>query len=233
MIEMRLTIVGANGPTGRLLTEQALAGDHDVVALTRRPKEFPLAHPKLVVAGGDVLDPDAVDAVVDGSAVVLSALGAPFTKESVEVYSRGGQNILDAMKRFGASRLVVVTSGAVTGRPEPTGGFLFNRILQPYVMRVLGKTVYDDMRRLEELVADSDTDWTVVRPSGLYELPEVTKFSITEEHGPGRLTSRRDLAAAMLLQVTDRRFVRKVAHVITTVDNPSLLSMMWREARKK
>jgi hypothetical protein len=72
-----------------------------------------------------------------------------------------------------------------------------------------------------------------VRPSGLYELPEVTKFSITEEHGPGRLTSRRDLAAAMLLQVTDRRFVRKVAHVITTVDNPSLLSMMWREARKK
>jgi hypothetical protein len=37
----------------------------------------------------------------------------------------------------------------------------------------------------------------------------------------------------MLLQVTDRRFVRKVAHVITTVDNPSLLSMMWREARKK
>jgi putative NADH-flavin reductase len=230
---MRIAILGANGPTGRLLTEQALAAGHDVVALTRRPDEFPIVHRKLVVAGGDVLDPDAVDPVVDGSEVVLSALGTPFTKEQVEVYSGGGRNTLDAMKRFGTSRFVVVTSGAVTGEPEPTGGFLFNRVLQPYVTNVLGKTVYDDMRRLEELMVNSDTDWTVLRPSGLFELPEVTDFSITEEHGPGRLTSRRDLAAALLLQVTDDRFVRKVAHVITTVDNPSLLSMMWREARKK
>jgi nucleoside-diphosphate-sugar epimerase len=190
-------------------------------------------HQKLVVAGGDVVEPDAVDPVVDGSDAVLSALGTPFTKEQVEVYSRGGRNVLDAMKRFGTPRFVVVTSGAVTGEPEPTGGFIFNRILQPYVTNVLGKTVYDDMRRLEELIKDSDTDWTVLRPSGLFELPEVTDFSITEEHGPGRLTSRRDLAAALLLQLTDQRFVRKVAHVITTVDNPSLLSMMWREARKK
>jgi putative NADH-flavin reductase len=230
---MRVAILGANGPTGRLLTEQALAAGHDVVALTRRPDEYPIVHQKLVVAGGDVLEPDAVDPVVDGSDAVLSALGTPFTKEQVEVYSRGGRNVLDAMKRFGTPRFVVVTSGAVTGEPEPTGGFVFNRILQPYVTNVLGKTVYDDMRRLEELIKDSDTDWTVLRPSGLFELPEVTDFSITEEHGPGRLTSRRDLAAALLLQLTDQRFVRKVAHVITTVDNPSLLSMMWREARKK
>jgi putative NADH-flavin reductase len=230
---MRIAILGANGPTGRLLTGQALAAGHDVVALTRRPDEFPIVHQKLVVAGGDVLDPDAVDPVVDGSEVVLSALGTPFTKEQVEVYSGGGRNTLDAMKRFGTSRFVVVTSGAVTGEPEPTGGFLFNRVLQPYVTNVLGKTVYDDMRRLEELMVNSDTDWTVLRPSGLFDLPEVTEYSITEEHGPGRLTSRRDLAAALLLQATDQRFVRKVAHVITTVDNPSLLSMMWREARKK
>jgi putative NADH-flavin reductase len=230
---MRIAILGANGPTGRLLTGQALAAGHDVVALTRRPDEFPIVHQKLVVAGGDVLDPDAVDPVVDGSEVVLSALGTPFAKEQVEVYSGGGRNTLDAMKRFGTSRFVVVTSGAVTGEPEPTGGFLFNRVLQPYVTNVLGKTVYDDMRRLEELMVNSDTDWTVLRPSGLFDLPEVTEYSITEEHGPGRLTSRRDLGAALLLQATDQRFVRKVAHVITTVDNPSLLSMMWREARKK
>ena len=121
------------------------------------------------------------------------------------------------MKRYGARRLVVVSSGAVTGEDEPTGGFLFNRVLQPYVTRVIGKTVYDDMRRMEALVTSSDTDWTILRPSGLYELPNVTEFSLTEEHGPGRFTSRADLAAAMLLQLSDARFVRKVA----------------REARKK
>jgi nucleoside-diphosphate-sugar epimerase len=230
---MRIVILGANGPTGRLLTGQALTAGHRVVALTRRPAEFPLRDPSLDVVGGDVLDGGVVDSVVEGSDAVLSTLGAPFSKEPVEVYSRGIENTLDAMKRYGVPRLVVVSSSAVTGEDEPTGGFLFNRVLQPYVTRVIGKTVYDDMRRMEAVVTSSDTDWTILRPSGLYDLPEVTEFSLTEGHGPGRFTSRADLAAAMLLQLSDARFVRKVAHVITTEDNPSLLSMIWREARKK
>jgi nucleoside-diphosphate-sugar epimerase len=230
---MRIVILGANGPTGRLLTGQALTAGHRVVALTRRPAEFPLRNPSLDVVGGDVLDGGAVDSIVEGSDAVLSTLGAPFSKEPVEVYSRGIENTLDAMKRYGVPRLVVVSSGAVTGEDEPTGGFLFNRVLQPYVTRVIGKTVYDDMRRMEAMVTSSDTDWTILRPSGLYDVPNVTEFSLTEGRGPGQFTSRTDLAAAMLLQLSDARFVRKVAHVITTQDNPSLLSMMWREARKK
>ena len=69
-------------------------------------------------------------------------------------------------------------------------------------------------------------------PSGLYELPGVTDYSLTEEHGPGRFTARIDLADAILRQVTDDRFVRRTGHVITTRDNPGLLSMLLREARK-
>ena len=122
---------------------------------------------------------------------------------------------------------------AVTGEDEPTGGFVFNRVLQPYVTKVLGRTVYDDMRRMESVVTSSDVDWTILRPSGLFELPNVTEYSLTEGHGPGRLTSRADLAAAMLRQLHDPRLIRKIGHVITTEDNPSLISMMWREARRK
>ena len=230
---MRIVILGANGPTGRLLTDQTLAAGHEVVAVTRRPAEFPIRDSMLDVARADVLDPDALDTVIEGSDAVLSTLGAPFGKEPVEVYCRGVQHALDAMKKHGVHRLVVVSSGAVTGEDEPTGGFLFNRVLQPYVTRVLGRTVYDDMRRMEAIVTGSDTEWTILRPSGLFELPGVTDFSITEEHGPGRFTSRTDLAAAMVLQLSGTRFVGKVAHVITTEGTPSLLSMMWREDRKR
>ncbi|HET9969496.1 MAG TPA: hypothetical protein VFQ68_14770 [Streptosporangiaceae bacterium] len=79
----------------------------------------------------------------------------------------------------------------------------------------------------------SDADWTILRPSGLYELPEVTDYSLTTEHGPGRFTARIDLADAMLRQVTDDRFSRRTGHVITTRHNPRLLSMMLREAFRK
>ena len=230
---MRVIVFGANGPTGRLLVSQTLAAGHEVVAVTRRPSEFPVHDVGLEVVGGDVLDQACVDTVVEGSEAVLSVLGVPFGKEPVEVYSRGVGNILDAMKRYAVRRLVVVSSGAVTGEDEPTGGFVFNRVLQPYVTKVLGRTVYDDMRRMESVVTSSDVDWTILRPSGLFELPSVTDYSLTEGHGPGRLTSRADLAAAMLGQLHDPRFIRKIGHVITTEDNPSLISMMWREARRK
>lgn len=230
---MRIAIFGANGPTGRLLTSQSVAAGHETIAVTRQPAAFPMHSPLLRVAGGDVLDPDAVDSVVADSDAVLSALGVPFTKDAVEVYSRGAEHMLGAMKRHDVRRLVVVSSGAVTGEDEPTGGFLFNRVLQPYVTKRIGRTVYDDMRRMEQLVSGSDVEWTILRPSGLYELPEVTDYSLTEGRGPGRFTARVDLAHAMLQQVQTDRFVRKVGHVITTQANPSMLSLMVREALKK
>jgi uncharacterized protein YbjT (DUF2867 family) len=111
---------------------------------------------------------------------------------------------------------------AVTRQPGTFG-------VQSPRLRVAGADVLD-ADAVDSLVEGSDADWTILRPSGLYELPEVTDYSLTEEHGPGRFTARIDLAAAILRQVTDDRFVRRTGHVITTRDNPGLLSMMLREA---
>jgi putative NADH-flavin reductase len=230
---MRLTIFGANGPTGRLLTQQSLAAGHETLAVTRNPDTFPLHDPRLQVVGADVFDQEAVDSAVEGGDVLLSALGVPFSKEPVQIYSRGMERILDAMRRHDVQRVVAVTSAALSEETEPTAGFLFNRVLQPYVVNKIGKTVYDDMRRMEELLSRADVDWTILRPSGLYSLPQVTDYSLTEERGPGRFTARIDLAHAILAQAEDRRLVRKIGHVITTENNPSLLSMMLSEARKK
>nr|WP_261570319.1 NAD(P)H-binding protein [Frankia gtarii] len=47
---------GANGPTGRLVVQQALEAGHEIVAVTRRPAEFPLAGERLTVIGADVAD---------------------------------------------------------------------------------------------------------------------------------------------------------------------------------
>ena len=67
---MKLAVFGANGPTGRLLTRLALDEDHDVVAFTRHPDAFPIEHPRLEVAAGDVHDAGAVAAAIDGTDAV-------------------------------------------------------------------------------------------------------------------------------------------------------------------
>jgi len=162
---MKLAVFGANGPTGRLLTRLALDDDHHVVAFTRHPDAFPIEHRHLQVVRGDVHNADVAAAAIDGTDAVASTLGVPFAKAAITVYSEGAANIMAGMRAAGIKRLVCVTSSAVGPHPEPLGGFIFERIIQPYVVNKLGKTVYDDMRRMEAMVSASDLAWTIVRPT--------------------------------------------------------------------
>jgi nucleoside-diphosphate-sugar epimerase len=154
----------------------------------------------------------------------------PFGRQPVTVYSVGARNILAAMERHSVRRLVVVSSSATDPKPYADAGFLFNRVLQPFVVNVLGKTVYDDMRRMEELVRGSNIDWTIVRPSGLFDTEFVSDYELAEDQIGGRFTARSDLAAAMLAQVDDQRYVRKILAVATSKNVPSMAHVVLREA---
>jgi uncharacterized protein YbjT (DUF2867 family) len=227
---VRIVVFGANGSTGRLLVSQALAAGHEVIAVTRRPDAFPQEHPNLTVAGADVLGESTVDAVVSGTNAVLSTLGVPYGRQPVTLYSVGTRNILTAMAHHGVRRLVVVSSSATDPKPYPDAGFFFNRLLQPFVVNVLGKTVYEDMRRMEQLVRESDVNWTIVRPSGLFDTEFVSDYALAQDHIGGRFTARSDLAAVMLAQVHEERYVRKILAVATTENLPSMRQLVLREA---
>jgi putative NADH-flavin reductase len=229
---MKIVIFGANGATGRLLTRQALAAGHRVVAVTRRPDGFPVTHERLGVAEADVHDAQAVARAVEGADVVLSSLGVPFTRKPVSVYSDGVRNIAAAMSRHGVKRLVVVSSSATEPHHHADGGFLMNRVLQPLITATIGKTTYRDMRRMEELVRGSDLEWTIMRPSGLFDAPGVTRYQLHEDQAPGIFTSRADLAASMLEQATQTRFAGKAVAVTTPEGAPTLFQMLRREAFK-
>ena len=228
---MRIVIFGASGQTGRLLTGQALAAGHDVTAVTRRPAGFPITHDRLAVVEADVRDAPAVGRVIAGADAVLSALGVPFTRKQITVYGEGTGTIIAAMSRHAVNRLIVVSSSATEPHHHTDGGFLLNRVLQPLVTATIGKTTYADMRRMEDLVRNSDLEWTIVRPSGLFD--GVMAYELHEDQAPGIFTSRAGLAAAMLAQVTDTRFVRKIAAVTTSQGAPTLLQMIRREALTK
>lgn len=230
---MNVVVFGANGSTGRLLTKQALAKGHAVTAVTRHPETFPIEHPCLQVMQGDVHDLPAVEQAIAGQDAVLSSLGVPFTRKPVTVYSEGMANIMQAMQRHGVRRLVAVTSSATEPSMEPKGGFIFEKILQPFVVNVLGRTSYEDMRRMETMMRNSRLDWTIVRPSGLFETPEVTPYQMAETEIKGKFTSRTDLADCMLQLITNNQYVGKVAAVATVAVQPNLLKLIWKEGIAK
>lgn len=230
---MKIAVFGANGPTGRLLTQLALAEDHEVVAFTRHPDSFPIEHPRLEVAAGDVHDAAAVASAVTGTDAVLSTLGVPFAKTPITVYSDGVTNIIAGMRAAGVKRLVVVSSSAVSPHPEPLGGFVFEKIIQPYVVNKLGKTLYDDMRRMEAIVSASDLAWTIVRPSGLFEAPAVSDYGVAVDHIDHRFTARIDLADCLLRQALGDTHARSTIAVATPSAKPSMLKLIWQEGIRK
>jgi putative NADH-flavin reductase len=230
---MRIVIFGANGATGRLLTAQALARGHVVTAVTRHPETFPIRHDDLQVIRGDAFDPASVRAAVAGHDVVLSTLGTPFTRKPISLYSQGTAHIVAAMQEHGVRRLVCVSSSATHPHPNPEAGFFFEKVLQPLVIGVIGRTTYADLRRMETLVSSTALDWVIVRPSGLFDTPKVTAYQTAEAHLNSRFTSRADLADAMLQQLGSDQYVRKTMAVATVEAKPSLLKLLWREGISK
>ena len=226
---MNIVVFGANGPTGQDVTKQALAAGHVVTAFTRHPAAFPLRHERLRVMGGDVFDLSSVEQAIAGQDAVLSSLGVPFSRKPIAVYSQGVANIVQAMKHYGVRRLVSVSSSATGANHDTGGGFFFDKVIQPIIMSTIGRTTYADMRRMETELKASGLDWTIVRPSGLFETPAVTDYQVAEEHVRGQFTSRTDLADCMLRQLTSDQYVQKVAAVITTVARPSMLSFFTGE----
>ncbi|MEW2177560.1 NAD(P)H-binding protein [Streptomyces sp. NPDC005406] len=229
---MRITVFGANGPTGRHLTEQALAAGHEVVAVTRRPGSLP-ARPGLTAAVADATDPAAVDDAIGGTDAVLSALGTRFSKETVTTYSASASVITDAMARHGVKRILAISSSIADPAWRPTGAHFFNHVLDPLVNRRLGRTLHEDMRRMEEVIRETGLDWTLVRPSGLFEHPVVTDYRTAPVSADGVFTARADLAASMLRELEERRYVRTAMGVVTTAVKPNIAKLIWNEGVKK
>ena len=226
---MRIVVFGAAGSTGRVLVEQALAAGHQVVAAARRPERVqPRAG--LTVIQADVGDADAVSTAVAGSDAVISVVGGTPSRKSVSVYSTAAGSIIGAMHEHGVKRLLVVSSVILEPGWRPSNAFFFNNVLDPLVNRVMARTTHDDMRRMERLVRDSGLDWTIVRPSGLFDNHATTAYEVQEDQADGLFTAREDLAASMLAQVDSNAFVGRAMAVITTQVRPNIAKLIWREA---
>jgi len=159
-----------------------------------------------------------------------AVIGATFTRKPVDVYSTSAALLVAAMSARGRGRLVVVTSAGVHASHQQQG--FGQKAAFTLMRRTLGRTVYDDMVRMEALVSATGLDWTIVRPPGLVDEPGRGYASARDEI-EGRLCAREDLARMLLDQLTDTRFHRGVAAVTTPGLTVSALHMLRREVLKR
>jgi putative NADH-flavin reductase len=213
---MNLVIFGANGPTGLELCRQALAAGHHVTAAVRRPDEFPLQDTALSVVKANVMDGSSLASVIGNADAVLSTLGARYSRHEIRLYSVATKAIVEAMRASDhCHRLVFVSAGlaAFNANTPKVRGFFQDNIMLPFLRNVIGRTLYEDMLRMEDFLATcDDIAWTIIRPGRLINDKSVSEYRLAEDFPVGNVTTRPDLAAAMLAEVgPDGHIHKKVA----------------------
>jgi putative NADH-flavin reductase len=211
---MRLIVFGVNSPTGRLVTAMAMTAGHTVTAITRRPADFPFSDHRVQVADADVMDADAVDWVVRGHDAVLFVIGAPISPKPVTVCSQAAYNVVKAMMNHGVRRLLCVGSADLDAADLSRAGLLCQQVIRPVVL-ACGRAVRQDVRRMEDIVRETGLDWTLFRPGRLVTRSDVTDYRITADPAARALTSRVDLAHALVREATRGDHVRETVHVAT------------------
>jgi len=203
---MKLAVFGATGGTGKQLVEQALAAGHEVVAFARDPSKLTTRHERLTIAPGDVTDQAAVECAVNGVEAVISVLG-PRDNDRSKPITRGTQNILAAMKKYGVRRFVLSSTPSASD-PNDLPDFRFKIAIG--LVRLTLRSAYEDIVNTAQVVRASDCDWTIVRVSMLTDAPKTGVVKVGHVGKTmGMRLSRADLAEFMLEQVQDAKYLRQ------------------------
>src|SRR5215469_4301776 len=222
---MKLTIIAATGGVGRQLLAQALDAGHDVTAVARNPAKLSpgvLAARNASFVTSDLASPDlqVLQAAVVGADSVLSALG-PHSNADAGIAAPGTRAIITAMQAAGVRRIVAISASPVSttpspGRPDPPrhdpGDGLIMRYVGVRIAKTLFGKVYTDLARMEDLLRESDLDWTILRPPQLTNRPRTGRYRTAYGRNlrGGRSVSRADVAHCMLAVVDQRQTIGQI-----------------------
>ncbi|HEU5030236.1 MAG TPA: NAD(P)H-binding protein [Spirillospora sp.] len=160
---MKILLIGATGMIGRRIAAEARERGHEVTGVTRSGDEG--------TRKADAADAPAVAALAEGHDAVVVAISPPRDGSDPEgPVLEAGRAVLDAVRRAGVRRLVVVGgAGSLEVAPgvrhvdEP--GFV-----EAYKPEALAHAALLDAIRAEA----GDLDWTYVSPAAVIEPGERT-----------------------------------------------------------
>jgi uncharacterized protein YbjT (DUF2867 family) len=199
---MQIAILGGTGGIGGHVLSWALDAGHPVRALARRPEALP-SRAGLVAVRGDALDATAVAETIVGADAVVSALG-PRGAKSPSLLAGAAANVVAAMEKTAARRLICVSAAGAYVTGDPDTGWLIKAILP----RVFAAQ-FADVREMEKLIRDSGLDWTIVRPVRLVNRPGTGRYRVRPVFPPphGRTIARGDVAHFIAAALTDHTWL--------------------------
>ena len=199
-------VFGASQRTGlevaRILTKRG----EKVTAFVRPTSDRTNLEPlNVAFITGDAVDMDSVDAAFASGnyRAVINTIGGKRGDEPRPDFE-GTKNIVDAAKRHGVSRMLLVTMVG-TGDSEV--------VLSEQARKFLGP-VAKLKTKAEDYLMRSSLDATILRPGGMLSEPATGTAIKTEDHSVMGIIHRADLAALIVDSLDDDGTIGKIYHTV-------------------
>lgn len=190
---MKLSVIGASRGIGRKVVEEALERGHSVTALSRSASAMGIDHQDFTAIDGDATNATDVTAAIAGADAVILTLGVPKDARVLKpttLFSDATRTLIAAMEAAGIKRLLTVTGFGAGDSAEKLS--TPERLTQK---AFLGRA-YADKDLQEQLIRDSDLDWTIARPGILSDNRKSNAYKVLVEKETWRngLINRADVA---------------------------------------
>lgn len=204
MKQHKIAVIGGTGKSGAYLVQELLRRTIPIKLLLRAQSAFEINDPLVEIVRGDARDYPSVRKLLEGCNAVISTLGQP--KDEPSIFSDATRNVLQAMKEAGINRYLVTTGLNVDAPGDEKSERV--RMATDWMYQNFPETTKDKQAEYE-LLASSQTDWTMVRLPVIVQTDAHFPVNVDLKDCVGEQISAADLASFLADQLSIGEYTRK------------------------
>lgn len=200
----KIAVIGGTGKSGKYLLNRLIENQYKLKILVRNPQDLTVDHSFVETVKGDARDYESILLLVSGCDAVISTLGQP--KGEPSIFSQATKNVVRAMLKWGIDRYIVTTGLSVNtsfDQKDPKVRFATDWMYDHYPETTRDKQVEYDY------LSKSKIEWTSVRLPLIVQTEEKFPIEVNLGNCPGEKISSTDLADFLIVQLSDRTYIRK------------------------
>ncbi|SFI04894.1 NAD(P)-dependent oxidoreductase [Halpernia frigidisoli] len=204
-MKSKIIVFGGTGDVGQIIVRKLLDKEQNVCILTRQEKEN---KDNLTYKVGNVLELETFEQIIQKDDKIIVALG--FNNSSLDTMSKGTANIISAMKKNGATRLVCLSAQGAGDSWE----YMPNEFKEMVLENDILKASFKDHGIQEEFVKNSDLKWTIVRPTEITGNIETANFTVNNPspHSSYQI-SNLDVAQFIVTEILEDKYLKQIAMI--------------------